>query len=50
MVHLNYDEYVNHNFRVKQIVIGIFCFIGFWSMAGFMAASLLSNYWGVKPN
>jgi len=42
MVHLNYDEHVNHDVRAKQMVIGAFCFFGFWIMAGFVAASLLS--------
>jgi len=41
MVHLNYDEYVNHDLRAKQMVIRAFCFAGFWVMAGFVATSLL---------
>jgi hypothetical protein len=41
MVHLNFDQLANHDLRAKQMVIGVFCFIGFWVMAGFVAASLL---------
>jgi len=42
MVHLNFDEHVNVDVPTKQTVIGAFCFFGFWIMAGFVAASLLS--------
>lgn len=42
MVHLSYDDHVNHDLQAKQMAIGAFRFAGFWLMAGFVAASLLS--------
>jgi len=42
MVHLNFDEHVSLDVPAKHMVIGAFCFFGFWIMAGFVAASLLS--------
>ena len=42
MVHLNFDALVNYDAPAKQMVVGAFRFFGFWMMAGFVAASLLS--------
>jgi hypothetical protein len=41
MVHLNYDEHVNHSLRAKVTVIGVFGFLAFWGIAGFVAMSIL---------
>lgn len=41
MVLWHYDEPANADTRANQIVIGAFCFMGFWAVAGFVAASLL---------
>ena len=41
MVHLDYAEHVNPSLRAKVIVLGVFGFLGFWGLAGFVAISLL---------
>jgi hypothetical protein len=41
MVHLDYAQHADPSLRAKAIVLGVFGFLAFWGVAGFVAISLL---------